>query len=214
MITRNWSGLGHEVAKGIEEAERQREYRRISGLMAEERNRRMAVIEAQMGKPVTSEEVSDLVVMYINRLLGPGSLALLRDEEAGKIINALVMMNEELSQLKKIADNLGFGKDRELLEFAGCPVEEAIDRVWMYPEAMKYIPHICKTCKYHSGGEGYLYPAEDRPGSWCDNTRDRKCHWEFNGKGPKEPERGVSEPITEEEWERIQTEIGYWDKFV
>lgn len=201
MITRNWSGLGHEVAKGIQEAERQRERERVDNLMAEERIHRRAVIEEQMGKPVTSEEVENLVALFVNTQLGPGSLALLKDKDAGRIINALVMMNEELYHLRKIYNNVHFCPNGDLGSFCGLPVEEAIDRVLGYPAAEAYVPHVCKTCKYRSGYGGEMdYPnAGDMraaPGEfWCANTRDNVCRWEFSGECLEDP--GCAEWVEE-----------------
>lgn len=180
----NWRGLRGEVAAGVSDALGQTASQEAYYRLEEENRKKIDDLAAKLGETVTNEDVRNLLSRMNLHLIFSGSIMMNR-EDAVKIIEVLCNQDMELQRLRKIVgamqEMVGAAADEPMI-FAGVEVEEAIDRVLSYPEALKYIPKTCKTCKYHSGGKGYLHPVEDRPGSGCLNTYDSLCHWEWNGK--------------------------------
>lgn len=193
MITRDWTGLRREVAAGVGDALGQTVSNEALWRLELENQKTIDALEKRLGGTVENEDVRDLLSRMNLHLIFSGSIIMER-EDAVRIIEVLYNQDQEIQRLRKIVGAIqgavGAAADADPV-FAGVPVDEAIDRVLGYAEAMKYIPHTCKTCRYQSGRGGemdYEHSADERAvfgDSWCDHTEDHKCRWEFRGKWPE-----------------------------
>lgn len=170
------------VKAALEEHEREKQNKEIERRIAEENARKENRIRNTPRRPITYDEVESVIAMVMNQALTLSTSSVLL-EHAGRIVNTLEEMLHimaEKDRLQKIVDGPKFSRDGELCSFCGLPVDEAIDTILCYEEAIRHIPHNCQTCRYNPGIDVEFDACSMSTRGY--SATDGVCRWGWNMK--------------------------------